>query len=169
MEEDYLVRNPRAWASLIDLYASYLRERAFEALSTTPLSTARATDTEHDERGRLAIHALCRTIEHSSRDSITIVHLQRRCGLLPYWEFRTLMRLKLYEDAIRAKARKKARRNSRKIPTPQDEPTDADAETETPGVNGGGDLTSLADARASKVPPIQEAVPVNMASLVKLA
>ena len=44
------------------------------------------------------------------------------------WEFRTLMRLKLYEDTIRAKAQKKARRNSRKSPTPQDEPTDADAE-----------------------------------------
>ena len=27
------------------------------------------------------------------------------------WEFRTLMRLKLYEDAIKAKAQKKARRN----------------------------------------------------------
>ena len=38
------------------------------------------------------------------------------------------MRLKLYEDAIKAKAQKKAsRRNSRRSPTPQDEPTDADA------------------------------------------
>ena len=36
------------------------------------------------------------------------------------------MRLKLYEDAIKAKAQKKAsRRNSRRSPTPQDEPTDA--------------------------------------------
>ena len=36
------------------------------------------------------------------------------------WEFRTLMRLKLYEDAIKAKAQKKAsRRNSRRSPTPQ--------------------------------------------------
>ena len=43
------------------------------------------------------------------------------------------MRLKLYEDAIRAKAqKKKACRNSRRSPTPQDEPTDADAEAETP-------------------------------------
>ena len=42
------------------------------------------------------------------------------------WEFRTLMRLKLYEDAIKAKAQKKAsRRNSRRSPTPQD----ADAST----------------------------------------
>ena len=41
------------------------------------------------------------------------------------WEFRTLMRLKLYEDAIRAKAQKnKSGRNSR--------PTDADAEAGTP-------------------------------------
>ena len=66
------------------------------------------------------------------------------------WEFRTLMRLKLYEDAIREKAQKKARRNSRKSPTPQDEPTDADAEADTPGVNGGGDLTSLADAMSQR-------------------
>ena len=36
------------------------------------------------------------------------------------WEFRTLMRLKLYEDAIKAKAQKKAsRRNSRRSPTPR--------------------------------------------------
>ena len=59
------------------------------------------------------------------------------------WELRTLVRLKLYENTMRAKAQKKARRNSRKSPTPQDEPTDADAEADTPGVNGGGDLTSL--------------------------
>ena len=63
------------------------------------------------------------------------------------------MRLKLYEDAIRAKAQeKKARRNSKGSPTPQDEPTDADAEAESPGVNGGGDLTSLADAMSQKSP-----------------
>ena len=63
------------------------------------------------------------------------------------WEIRTLLRLKLYEDAIRAKAqKKKARRNSRGSPTPQDEPTDADTEAVPLGVNGGGDLTSLADA-----------------------
>ena len=55
------------------------------------------------------------------------------------------MRLKLYEDAIKAKAQKKAgRRNSRRSPTPQDEPTDADAEVEAPGEEpeGGGDLAS---------------------------
>ena len=39
------------------------------------------------------------------------------------------MRLKLCKDAIRAKAKKKkARRNSRGSPTPQDEPTYADTE-----------------------------------------
>ena len=58
------------------------------------------------------------------------------------------MRLKLYKDSIRAKAQKKAR----KSPTPQDEPTDAGAEAETPGVNGGGDLTSLADAMSQQSP-----------------
>ena len=62
------------------------------------------------------------------------------------------MRLKLYEDAITAKAEKKARRNSMKSPTPQDEPTDADAEAESPGVNGGGDLASLADAMSQQSP-----------------
>ena len=47
------------------------------------------------------------------------------------WEFKTLMRLKLYEDAIKAKAqKKKGRRNSRRSPTSQDEPTDADVEAE---------------------------------------
>ena len=46
------------------------------------------------------------------------------------------MRLKLYEDAIRAQA--------------QDEPADADAEADTPGENGGGDLTSLADAMSQQ-------------------
>ena len=58
------------------------------------------------------------------------------------WEFRTLMRLKLYEDAIKAKAQKrKGRRNSRRSPTPQDEPTDADVEAEPPGEGTvGGDL-----------------------------
>ena len=60
------------------------------------------------------------------------------------------MRLKLHEDAIRAKAQqKKARRNSRGSPTP---PGRADAEAESPGVNGGGDLTSLADAMSHKSP-----------------
>ena len=69
------------------------------------------------------------------------------------WEFRMLMRLKLYEDIIRAKAQKKARRNSRKSPTPQDEPTDADAEADTPGeVNGGGDMASLAAAMSQESP-----------------
>ena len=63
------------------------------------------------------------------------------------------MRLKLYEDEIRAKAQKKARRNSRKSPTLQDEPTNADAEAETLGVNGGRDLTSLADAMSQQSPP----------------
>ena len=64
------------------------------------------------------------------------------------WEFRTLMRLKLYEDAIKAKAqKKKGRRNSRRSPTPQDEPTDADVEAEPPGEGTvGGDLASLAAA-----------------------
>ena len=52
----------------------------------------------------------------------------------------------------RAKAQETARRNSKKTPTPQDEPTDADAEAETPGVNGGGDLTSLADAMSRQSP-----------------
>ena len=58
------------------------------------------------------------------------------------------MRLKLYEDAIKAKAqKKKGRRNSRRSPTPQDEPTDADMEAEPPGEGtGGGDLASLAAA-----------------------
>ena len=70
------------------------------------------------------------------------------------WEFRTLMRLKLYEDAIRAKAqKKKARRNSRGSPTPQDEPTDADAEAEPPGVNGGGDIASIMVEAMSQASP----------------
>ena len=57
------------------------------------------------------------------------------------------MRLKLYQDAIRAKAqKKKARRNLRGSPTPQDEPTDADTEAAPRGLNGGGGLASLADA-----------------------
>ena len=71
------------------------------------------------------------------------------------WEFRTLMRLKLYEDAIKAKAQKKAsRRNSRRSPTSQDEPTDADAEVEAPGEEpeGGGDLASLAAAMSRESP-----------------
>ena len=58
------------------------------------------------------------------------------------WEFRTLMRLKLYEDAIKRKGR-----NSRRSPTSQDEPTDADVEAEPPGEGTvGGDLASLAGA-----------------------
>ena len=70
------------------------------------------------------------------------------------WEFRTLMRLKLYEDAIKAKAQKKAsRRNSRRSPTPQDEPTDADAEVDAPGeLPNGGDLASLAAAMSRESP-----------------
>ena len=70
------------------------------------------------------------------------------------WEFRTLMRLRLYEDAIKAKAqRKKGRRNSRRSPTPQDEPTDADAEVDAPGERaGGGDLASLAAAMSRESP-----------------
>ena len=69
------------------------------------------------------------------------------------WEFRTLMRLKLYEDAIKAKAqKKKGRRNSRRSPTPQDEPTDADVEAEAPGEEGGGDLASLAAAMSRESP-----------------
>ena len=64
------------------------------------------------------------------------------------------MRLKLYEDAIKAKAQKKAsRRNSRRSPTPQDEPTDADAEVEAPGeLPNGGDLASLAAAMSRESP-----------------
>ena len=58
------------------------------------------------------------------------------------------MRLRLYEDAIKAKAqKKKGRRNSRRNPTPQDEPTDADAEVDAPGEGtGGGESASLAAA-----------------------
>ena len=64
------------------------------------------------------------------------------------------MRLKLYEDAIKAKAqKKKGRRNSRRSPTPQDEPTDADVEAEPPGEGtGGGDLASLAAAMSRESP-----------------
>ena len=63
------------------------------------------------------------------------------------------MRLKLYEDAIRAKAQKKARRNSRRGPTRQDEHTDANAEADTPGeVNRGGDMASLAAAMSQDSP-----------------
>ena len=70
------------------------------------------------------------------------------------WEFRTLMRLKLYEDAIKAKAQKASRRSSRRSPTPQDEPTDADAEVEAPGEEpeGGGDSASLAAAMSRESP-----------------
>ena len=69
------------------------------------------------------------------------------------WEFRTLMRLKLYEDAIKATAQKKARRNSRRSPTPQDAPTDADAEADPPGEGTvGGDLASLAAAMSRESP-----------------
>ena len=71
------------------------------------------------------------------------------------WEFRTLRRLKLYKDAIKAKAqKKKGRRNSRRSPTPQDEPTDADAEVDAPGegTGGGGDLASLAAAMSRESP-----------------
>ena len=63
------------------------------------------------------------------------------------------MRLKLYEDAIRAKAqKKKTRRNSRRSPTPQDGPTDADVEADTPGVNGGGDIASMVEAMSQQSP-----------------
>ena len=63
------------------------------------------------------------------------------------------MRLKLYEDAIKAKAqKKKGRRNSRRSPTPQDEPTDADAEVDAPGEGTGGDLASLAAAMSRESP-----------------
>ena len=63
------------------------------------------------------------------------------------------MRLKLYEDAIRAKAQKeKARRNSRGSPTPQDKPTDADAEAVPPGVDGGGDIASMVEAMSQASP-----------------
>ena len=64
------------------------------------------------------------------------------------------MRLKLYEDAIKAKAqKKKGRRNSRRSPTPQDEPTPADAEVDAPGEGaGGGDLASLAAAMSRESP-----------------
>ena len=52
------------------------------------------------------------------------------------------MRLKLYEDAIKAKAQKKAH-----------EPTDADAEADPPGEGtGGGDLASLAAAMSRESP-----------------
>ena len=62
------------------------------------------------------------------------------------------MCLKLYEDAIRVKAKKKkARRKSRGSPTPQDEPTDADA-AEPPGVNGGGDIASMVEAMSQASP-----------------
>ena len=37
-------------------------------------------------------------------------------------------------------------------PTPQVKPTDADTEAVPPGVNGGGDLTSLADAMSQRSP-----------------
>ena len=70
------------------------------------------------------------------------------------WEFRTLVRLKLYEDAIKAKAQnKKGRRNSRRSPTPQDEPTDADVEADPPEERTvGGDLASLAAAMSRESP-----------------
>ena len=55
-----------------------------------PLSTARATVPEHDVRGRLAFHALCRAIEYSSGDPIRIVVQDANAP----------------EDAIRAKSPK---------------------------------------------------------------
>ena len=62
--------------------------------------------------------------------------------------------LKLYEDAIKAKAqKKKGRRNSRRSPTPQDEPTNADAEVDAPGEEPvGGDLALLAAAMSRESP-----------------
>ena len=70
------------------------------------------------------------------------------------WEFRTLMRLKLYEDTIKAKAqKKKGRRNPRRSPTPQDEPTDADVEAEPPGEGTvGGNFASPAAAMSRESP-----------------
>ena len=70
------------------------------------------------------------------------------------WEFRTHMRLKLYEDAIKAKAqKKKGHRNSRRSPTSQDEPADADVEAEPPGEGTvGGDLASLTAAMSRESP-----------------
>ena len=64
------------------------------------------------------------------------------------------MRLKLYEDAIKAKAQKKTgRMNSRRSPTPQDEPTDADVEADPPQEGTvGGDLASLAAAMSRESP-----------------
>ena len=63
------------------------------------------------------------------------------------------MRLKRYEDAIKGKADKKGRRNSRRSPAPQDEPTDADVEAEPAGEGSvGGDLTSLAGAMSRESP-----------------
>ena len=63
------------------------------------------------------------------------------------------MRLKLYEDTIRAKTqKKKARRNLRGSPTAQDEPTDADTEAVPPGVNGGGDIASMLEAMSQASP-----------------
>ena len=118
-------------------------------LAHLPQSASRASP-ERDERGRIAVHTHCRADEYSLGDSV-------RVGDPAYfhdWEFRTLMRLKLYEDAINAKAQKKAsRRNSRRSPTPQDEPTDADAEVDAPGeLPNGGDLASLAAAMSRESP-----------------
>ena len=51
------------------------------------------------------------------------------------------------KDFIRAKIqKKKARRNLRGSPTPQDEPTDANTEAVPPRVNGGGDIASMVEA-----------------------
>ena len=76
------------------------------------------------------------------------------------------MRLKLYEDAIKAKAqkkKKKGRRNSRRSPTPQDEPTNADVEAEPPGEGtGGGDLASLAAAMSRESPSVIEGFEVSL-------
>ena len=68
------------------------------------------------------------------------------------WELRTLIRLKFYEDAIRAKAQKKnGGRNSRRSPTPQDEPTDADTEV-VPDGHAGGDIASMVEAMSQRTP-----------------
>ena len=68
------------------------------------------------------------------------------------------MRQKLYKDATMAKAqKKKARRNSRGSPTPQDEP-------------GQGRRRSLTGrSHEPEVPPKPKAVPSDMVNLVSLA
>ena len=80
--------------------------------------------------------------------------LETRSGSYIYNGDPAYFHLKLYEDAIKAKAqKKKGRRNSRRSPTPQDEPTDADVEAEPPGEGTvGGDLALLAAAMSRQSP-----------------